>query len=92
MNTKCKPDIDDESRTWTVNADHDLRVASWHIADLFLGPDDGSIERDATECEIQEILKQNFTDTAGTFSVFGAPAPDDTTFVGPRPRRHERRH
>lgn len=76
---------------WTVNADHDIRVASWHIADLLLGPDDGSMERDDIECQIQRVIKESFTETAGTDPVFGPVDPDNPPpgFTPPRKRRQE---
>ena len=51
----------DEPTQWTVNAAHDIRVAAWRIADLFLGADDGTIDRQNTECEIQEVIKASFS-------------------------------
>jgi hypothetical protein len=62
---------EDGSQEWTVNADHDIRVASWHIADLLLGPDDGSMERDDVECQIQQVIAKSFSETAGKDPVFG---------------------
>jgi hypothetical protein len=59
----------------TVNADHDIRVASWHIADLLMGPDDGSVERDDIECQIQRVMVESFSDTAGRDPVFGPVDP-----------------
>lgn len=47
-------------KTWTVDDDHDIRVASWRVAELIYGEDDGSMERDAIECEIQEVIARSF--------------------------------
>jgi len=60
---------------WVVNADHDIRVASWKIADLVLGPDDGSYERDDVESQIQDVMKASFCETEGREPVFGPGAP-----------------
>jgi hypothetical protein len=64
-------------RTWTINADHDIRVASWNIADLLLGPDDGSIERDDIECHIQQVITESFTETEGRDPVCGPVDPNN---------------
>jgi hypothetical protein len=49
-----------EHKRWTVDQDHDIRVASWRVAELIYGADDGSMERDAIECDIQEVIVQSF--------------------------------
>jgi hypothetical protein len=79
-----------EDKEWTVNGDHDIRVASWHIADLLLGPDDGSMDRDDVECQIQQIIAVSFSDTAGKVPVFGPVDPDNLPpgYKPARPRRH----
>jgi hypothetical protein len=73
-------------REWTVNADHDIRVASWHIADLLLGPDDGTLDRDDIECQIQAVIQESFTETAGRDPVFG-PVDVQNPPPGYRPAR-----
>ena len=47
-------------KTWTVDDDHDIRVASWRVAELIYGEDDGSMERDDIECQIQEVIARSF--------------------------------
>lgn len=84
-------EMNDDDKTWTVNADHDIRVASWHIADLLLGPDDGAIDRDDIECQIQEVLKKSFSETTARDPIFGPVDPENPP-LGFRPagkRKHE---
>lgn len=47
-------------KRWTVDQDHDVRVASWRVAELIYGEDDGSMERDDIECQIQGVLARSF--------------------------------
>ena len=77
------------NRTWTVNEDHDMRVASWHIADLFLGPDDGSDKRNMMECLVIEVMKESFSETEGRDPVFGDIDPENPPpdYRPARPRR-----
>jgi len=56
-------------KTWTIDADHDIRVASWRIAGLLFGPDDGSMERDDIECQVQRVIAESFTETERRDSV-----------------------
>jgi hypothetical protein len=50
---------DDDDHIYLV--DHrDLMVASWHLATLIYGPDDGSIERDDIECQMQDVMRAHF--------------------------------
>jgi hypothetical protein len=48
------------NKRWSVDQDHDLRVAPWRVATLIYGEDDGSMERDDIECQIQEVIAQSF--------------------------------
>jgi hypothetical protein len=66
-----------EDEEWTVNGDHDIRVASWRVASLLFGPDDGTMERDDIECQIQEALKESFRETEGSDPVFGPVDPEN---------------
>jgi hypothetical protein len=47
-------------KTWTVDQDHDIRVVSWRVVELIYGEDDGSMERDDIECQIQEVIAASF--------------------------------
>ena len=38
----------------------EAREAKWVVAMLLLGPDDGSLERDAIECQIQAFVVASF--------------------------------
>ena len=45
--------------TWTID-EFDVMVMSWVVATLLLGPDDGSIERDEIEVQIQGFIVASF--------------------------------
>jgi hypothetical protein len=45
--------------------EQDIVFASWEIAKLLYGPDDGTEERDDIECQIQEVIKASFEMTCG---------------------------
>jgi hypothetical protein len=51
-------------KTWMVTED-DVMIASWEVATLLYGSDDGTAERDDIEGQIQEAMTESFTETEG---------------------------
>jgi hypothetical protein len=60
---------------WSAGDDHLIVEVSWRIAALVLGPDDGTIDRDDIECQIQDVLRRPF----GTYCIGDEPKPDVAT-------------
>ena len=50
---------DEPDGPWTVGH-HDIKVASFQLAMLLFGPDNGSMNRDYIECQMQEVMKIAF--------------------------------
>jgi hypothetical protein len=48
---------------WTVD-NYDIRFASHQLATLLFGPDNGSMNRDDIECQMQKVMKMSFDWTA----------------------------
>lgn len=44
-----------------VVGEPDLMRASWAIAEMIYGPDDGTMERDDIECRMQVIMREVFS-------------------------------
>ena len=67
--------------TWTVD-EFDITAASWVVATFLLGPDDGSLERDEIECQIQEFMKASFADSARPEKGVAPALPRDSMEEG----------
>lgn len=68
--------VDDEGDVAHTVDKFNLMWASWQVARLVLGPDDGSIDRDDIECQIQRVLSLSFAYTARNRESLMPPTRD----------------
>ena len=73
---------------WLVD-DRDIVHASFQIATLLFGPDNGSPNRDDIECQIQKVIKTSFDWTQDAM-VTPEPEPGREPGTGPEPRPGDR--
>ena len=74
----------DSNPKWTVD-EFDVMGASWEIATIFCGGDDGSSERGDIECQIQDVLKKIFDDRDKIRCRYSAPVQRKLERSGPEP-------